>query len=101
MPNYRRARPAIGLFLTSALMVPGKLYAADPVAYTLRLSPTGNGGLDAALAGSSQLAALRKTAPAGPFALVARARADIGGLQTAMDSFGYYQAKRDCSGRFR
>ena len=67
-------------------------YAADPVAYTARIAPSGDGGLDAALSGSSQLVALRTRAPAGPFALVARARADVGRLHTALDSFGYYQA---------
>jgi translocation and assembly module TamA len=65
-------------------------FAADPVAYTVKFEPTGNGALDAALAGSSQLAALRKAAPAGPFALVSRARQDVGRLDTALESFGYY-----------
>jgi translocation and assembly module TamA len=74
-------------------LVPAVVHAADPVGYTLTLTPTGNAALDGALSGSSQLAALRKNAPAGPFALVARARSDIGRLQTATDSFGYYQAK--------
>ncbi len=67
--------------------------AADPVTYTLKIDPTGNSALDAAVAGSSQLAALRKPAPAGPFALVARARADAGRVHTALDSFGYYQGQ--------
>jgi translocation and assembly module TamA len=49
--------------------------------------------LDAAISGSSQLLALRKKAPAGPFALVARARSDIGRIQAALRSFGYYQAR--------
>jgi translocation and assembly module TamA len=93
MPYSRLLRPAFGLCLASILAYPCVLRAADPVSYTVSLAPTGNGALDAALGGTSQLAALRKTAPAGPFALVARARADAGGLQTAMDSFGYYQAK--------
>ncbi len=65
-------------------------FAADPVAYAVGFDPTGNGALDAALAGSSQLAALRKAAPAGPFALVSRARQDRGRLATALESFGYY-----------
>ena len=67
--------------------------AADPVAYTLRIEPTGDASLDAAIAGSAQLATLRKPAPAGPFALVARARADLARVHTALDSFGYYQAQ--------
>jgi translocation and assembly module TamA len=69
--------------------------AADPVAYTVKFDPTGISALDAALAGSSQLAALRKAAPAGPFALVSRARQDVGRLVTALESFGYYAGAID------
>ncbi len=76
-----------------ALLLPLAARAADPVAYTLHIDPTGNPALDAAIAGSSQLATLRKPAPAGPFALVARARADTARIRTATDSFGYYQAQ--------
>ncbi len=64
--------------------------AADPVTYAVHIAPTGNTALDGALSGSSQLNALRKAAPAGPFALVARARQDQGRLITALESFGYY-----------
>ena len=67
--------------------------AADPVKYTVSIAKTGNGALDAAISGSSQLVALRTKAPAGSFAVVARARSDIGRLRTALDSFGYYEGK--------
>lgn len=67
--------------------------AADPVAYTVDLHKTKVGAIDAALAGSSTLVTLRKTAPAGPFALVGRARSDIDKLQTVLGGFGYYDAK--------
>jgi hypothetical protein len=70
---------------------PGR--AADPLAYTVSIAPTHVQALDAAISGSSQLLALRKKAPAGPFALVARARSDIGRIQAALRSFGYYQAR--------
>jgi len=83
-----RSRFLLAVFLSSAPAA----YAADPVAYTLKIAPTGNAALDAALAGSSQLASLRANAPAGPFALVSRAREDVPRLETAMKSFGYYQA---------
>jgi translocation and assembly module TamA len=86
----RRARFALSL-VCAAITVTA-VRAADPVAYTLKIQPTGDKALDAALAGTSQLGALRNNAPAGPFALVARARQDIGGLETTMKSFGYYQA---------
>lgn len=65
-------------------------HAADPVTYTVDLATTGEAPLDAALSGSSSLQSLRKRAPAGPFALVARARQDRTRLATALESFGYY-----------
>ncbi|HVW73648.1 MAG TPA: BamA/TamA family outer membrane protein [Rhizomicrobium sp.] len=49
--------------------------------------------MDAALRASSQLVTLQGAGPIAPFALVSRAQADIARLQTAMDSFGYYQNK--------
>src|SRR6202034_2301856 len=48
--------------------------------------------LDAALKASAQLESLRTTAPAGPFALIGRAEADIERLQTVLEGFGYYQS---------
>ncbi len=72
------------------LCVCASAQAADPVTYTVHIQPTGNAGLDAAINGSSQLQALRTKAPAGPFALVARARQDVARVQTALNSFGYY-----------
>lgn len=80
-------------FFWVALAFPLRALAADPVAYSVKITPAGNAALDAALAGTSQLIALRTRAPAGPFALVARARADAGRLHTALDSFGYYSAQ--------
>jgi translocation and assembly module TamA len=67
--------------------------AADPLTYTVKIDTTGVAGLDAALTGSAQLVGLRKRAPAGPFAVVARARQDIPRLKTALDSFGYYDGR--------
>jgi translocation and assembly module TamA len=64
--------------------------AADPLAYTVAISKTGVAPLDAAIVGSLQLVTLRTRAPAGPFAVITRARQDIPRLQTALDSFGYY-----------
>jgi len=64
--------------------------AADPLPYTVTIAPTGDAALDTALNGSAQLVALRTRAPAGPFAVIARARADVPRLQTALESFGYY-----------
>jgi translocation and assembly module TamA len=64
--------------------------AADPLAYTVTISPTGDAALDAALSASAQLVSLRTRAPAGPFAVVTRARQDVPRLKTALESFGYY-----------
>ncbi|MEJ0018045.1 MAG: autotransporter assembly complex family protein [Acetobacteraceae bacterium] len=70
---------------------PGVTLGADPQPYTVTLKPTGNSALDQALHDSSQLDSLREKAPAGPFALVTRARDDAGRFLTALNSFGYYK----------
>ncbi|HEX4269843.1 MAG TPA: BamA/TamA family outer membrane protein [Rhizomicrobium sp.] len=67
--------------------------AADPQGYTVDIAGTGASQMDAALRASSQLVTLQAAGPIQPFALVTRAQADIPRLQTAMDSFGYYQNK--------
>jgi translocation and assembly module TamA len=79
--------------IVALLLAPGEAPGADPQPYAVTLQPTGNAALDQALHDSSQLESLREKAPAGPFALVARARADAGRFQTALNSFGYYMAK--------
>jgi translocation and assembly module TamA len=60
------------------------------VAYTIRIAPTGDTALDAALHDASALVSLEKKAPAGAFALVARARADAATFATVMGGFGHY-----------
>ena len=67
--------------------------AADPLPYTVTISPSGDAALDAALSASAQLVSLRARAPAGPFAVVTRARQDVPRLKTALESFGYYAGK--------
>ena len=89
----QKTRPVSRILCLAASLLPAMAVAADPVSYKVNVQPTGESELDAALAGSSQLVALRSRAPAGPFALVARARADQGRLHAALDSFGYYQAR--------
>lgn len=79
------------MLLGLALLLPvPAARAADPQPYTVSIAPTGQAALDAALAGASQLAALRQKAPVGPVALVSRARQDVTRLETALHSFGYY-----------
>ena len=68
-------------------------HASDPQSYTVTITTTGNGALDAALKGSSQLESLRAKASVGPFALVGRAQQDIDRLQTVLQGYGYYQGR--------
>jgi translocation and assembly module TamA len=65
--------------------------AADPQPYDVTLAPTGNAALDQALRDSSTLVSLQKAGAVGPFGLMARARQDVGRLQSVLGSFGYYQ----------
>jgi translocation and assembly module TamA len=83
-------RVRIGAFLLwSALAVPFA-YAANPQPYTIDWVSSGNSAVDSTLKLTSQLQALRKSAPVGPFGLIARARGDVSRLQTVLQSFGYY-----------
>ncbi len=65
--------------------------AADPEPYTVTIEHTHDAALNAALTGSSELVSLRTKAPAGPYALLSRARQDAGRFKAALDSFGYYK----------
>lgn len=89
-------RAALGLCLAvlpGLALQSGSAVAADPQPYTVVIAPTGVAALDEVLADSATLATLREVAPAGPFALVARARGDEPRLQQAAASFGYYAAR--------
>ena len=66
--------------------------AADPLAYTVAIAPTGIAALDGAVHDAATLLSLRDSAAVGPFALLARARADRARFAAALDSFGYYAA---------
>ncbi len=65
--------------------------AADPQPYRVDIASVGDGGMDATVKATSDLLALRTTAPVSPFGLIARARSDVDRLTTALESFGYYQ----------
>ena len=69
---------------------PGR--ASDPQTYTVAIDETGDKALDTALSDASQLQSLKDKAPAGPFALITRAKNDYDREQTVLQSFGYYQA---------
>ncbi len=88
MPSRTTSRSLAGVLMTWAAA--GMVFAADPQPYAVKFDSTGNNALDAAIKSSSQLESLRKTAPAGPLALIGRAKADIKRMQTACDSFGFY-----------
>jgi translocation and assembly module TamA len=68
-------------------------HAADPQPYKVTIEPTGEAPLDAAVHDAATLISLQKSAPVGPFALVARARSDEGRFAVALHSFGYYDGK--------
>ncbi|MFZ4699262.1 MAG: autotransporter assembly complex protein TamA [Candidatus Methylumidiphilus sp.] len=70
-------------------------HAADPQAYTVTFSDTGNAALDQALKDSSTLVSLNQIAPVGPFALVSRAQKDLERFAVALDSFGFYKGKAE------
>src|SRR6202041_3801607 len=66
-------------------------HAADPQSYRVDIASVGDGNMDSTLKATSDLLALRGTAPVSPFGLIARARSDVDRLTTALQSFGYYQ----------
>ena len=79
------------LLLACAALLAAPAPAADTQPYRVEFAPTGNDALDSTLKATSQLEALRESAPVDPFGLLARARADIDRLKTVLESFGYYQ----------
>lgn len=81
--------------LAALAMATTSASAADTQNYSVQIVGTGNAEIDATLNASSQLVTLRKSGPVPSFALAARARQDIPRLQTALDSFGYYQNRVD------
>jgi translocation and assembly module TamA len=92
----RNRRPHIALFggiaaLIALVSIGAR--AADPQPYTVSIDDTGDGDLNDALNQSALIVTLRDKAPAGPFALVTRAKEDIDRLTVTLRSFGYYQAK--------
>ncbi len=84
------AFPGWAVLFACAMLHAPRARAADPQAYVVALVPTGIRALDSTLKATSQLEALRKTAPVNPYGLIARARADRKRLTTVLDSFGYY-----------
>ena len=75
------------------VLLAGPVRAADPQAYTVEISGAPSAEADAALRATSQLVTLQGAGAVPPFALALRARDDVARLQTALDSFGFYQNK--------
>src|SRR5580698_914986 len=78
----------IALLASSAAPV----WASDPVSYKVDRLSVGDGSMDSTLRATSNLVALRTSAPVSPYALIARARADIDRLKTVLESYGYYKS---------
>jgi len=64
--------------------------AANPQPYKVDWTSSGDKSIDSTMKLTSQLETLRESAPVDPFGLIARARGDVGRLQTVLQSFGYY-----------
>jgi translocation and assembly module TamA len=67
--------------------------AADTLTYKVDRFSTGDGSMDATLRATSDLLALRTSAPVGSYGLIARARSDVDRLKTVLESYGYYDSK--------
>ena len=80
-------------WLLGALLSCFAARAADPQAYKVTLVSVGNGEIDQTLKATSDLLALRTSAPVSPFGLIARGRSDTDRLKTALESFGYYESQ--------
>ena len=91
LPVLRVPLAVLALSFVSVLLT-RPVEAADPQPYKVHIDRTGNSDLDDALHQTSLLATLRKQALVDPFGLVARAAADVPRLQSALESFGYYQS---------
>ncbi|HEY2675501.1 MAG TPA: BamA/TamA family outer membrane protein [Steroidobacteraceae bacterium] len=71
----------------------GQVNAADPQPYKVEFASVDDGEINATLKATSDLQALRASAPVSPFGLIARARSDMDRLKTVLESFGYYESR--------
>ena len=86
--RFRQFQAASGFFI---LLCSSLTWSADPQKYRVQFGDTRDSALNATLQATSELSALRKSAPVGPFGLIGRAQSDTGRLKTVLESFGYYQ----------
>ncbi|KDM66466.1 surface antigen [Acidiphilium sp. JA12-A1] len=84
----------MGLAVAAGALVPvPTVHAADPQPYDVTFVPTGDAPLDKLIRQSSSLETLRRKLEVGPFALIARARADRKTFLTVLESEGYDSGK--------
>jgi translocation and assembly module TamA len=88
----RLSLPIISALVGIVLCGAGPAHAADPQHYRVEVASVGDGAMDATLHATSDLEALRVSAPVSPFGLIARARSDADRLKTVLESYGYYQS---------
>jgi len=87
-------RNRFGIVLgVAAILAAASARAADPQPYTVALTGEVSDALKNALDDSALLESLHDVAPAGPFALIERAREDETRLTGVLESYGYYQGK--------
>ncbi len=77
------------LLAVTVLMLGPTAQAADPVAYTVNFTASGDKELDGLLKETSSLVSLQKKLPPAPFALIGRARADVKQFTVVLHSLGY------------
>jgi translocation and assembly module TamA len=89
---FRQSVAALLALATVAYYMATSAHAADPQPYKVDLASTSDSEMNATLKATSDLIALRGTAPVGPFGLIGRARSDLDRLKTVLESYGYYQS---------
>ena len=88
-PRWRGPAAAL-LALLATMPAPQPGQAADIVPYDVTIAETGAPAIDDVIRQTSSLAGLRDSAQVGPFALVLRARDDVGRMQAVLNAQGYY-----------
>jgi translocation and assembly module TamA len=81
------------VFAVALLALGSFAHAADPQEYRVDFVSVGDANIDQTLKDTSDLQALRASAPVGPFGLIARGRSDVDRLTTVLESFGYYECR--------
>ncbi len=91
LPSPRQRRHAAILLAVLALGQTSR--GAEIVPYDVTIPPSGDATVDGLVRQTASLLELREKARVGPFALVLRAREDVGRIQAVLNSQGYYGGK--------